>query len=286
MASKTAHIHTIGVVGQGFVGKNYADALHDRGYNVIRYSLEKEYQQNRDQIRDTDVVIIAVPTPTKNGVFDISLVRDALTLCREGQTVVIKSTVQMGATAALQKEFPELKLFHVPEFLREAFAREDVEHPIRVVIGMGVVGEEYRTIASSLVEIFPAALHTSVTDTTTAEFIKYTHNTLGYMMIVYTNVLYDLAATHNVEWAMVKDAIVHNPWFPEKYLDPVHKSGPGAGGHCFIKDFAALVASYAQSLPGDAEGIALLRAIEEKNIALLRASGKDAVLLQEVYDNR
>ena len=35
----------IGVIGQGYVGKNYADDLCDRGYEVVRYALEDEYKR-------------------------------------------------------------------------------------------------------------------------------------------------------------------------------------------------------------------------------------------------
>jgi nucleotide sugar dehydrogenase len=231
----------------------------------------------------TDLVIIAVPTPTKNGAFDDSLVRDALSTLRAGQTVVIKSTVQMGTTVRLQQEFPDLIILHVPEFLREQFAREDVDHPSRNVIGVTLDTKEHRAAAALVEEIFPKAPHTLNVPAADAEFIKYTHNTMGVMMIVYTNVLYDLATAYGVKWDSVKDAILHNPWFPEKYIDPIHKSGRGAGGSCFIKDFAALVESYQERLPSDKEGIALLQAIVEKNNRLLRDSGKSLPILNEVY---
>jgi UDP-N-acetyl-D-mannosaminuronate dehydrogenase len=64
---------TIGVIGQGYVGKNYADNLEDRGFAVVRYSLDPLHLANKSKIPKTDLVIIAVPTPTKNGAFDDSL---------------------------------------------------------------------------------------------------------------------------------------------------------------------------------------------------------------------
>lgn len=277
-------VHVIGVIGQGYVGKNYADALEDRGHQVIRYALEPEYVGNKHKIKDADLAIIAVPTPSVDGVFIDTHVRDALTICREGQIVVIKSTVQKGKTNELQRDHPHLVIIHSPEFLRESFAREDVERPTRSVFGIPVDSERHRQAAKFAEEIFPKhegthVMHVSAVD---AEFIKYTHNTMGMMMVVYTNVLYDLASAHGVNWDSVKDAILHNPWFPEKYLDPVHKHGRGAGGHCFIKDFAAMLESYQQHV-GDKEGVELLQAIARKNAKLLIDSGKDLDILREVY---
>ena len=273
----------IGVIGQGYVGKNYADNFEDRGFKVIRYSLDPMHIENKSRIPETDLVIIAVPTPSVGGAFDDSYVRDALSILSKGQTVVIKSTVQKGTTARLQEEHPHLTILHVPEFLREAYAREDVDHPSRNIIGLPVDTPLHQEAARLVEEIFPKAKHVMNVAAVDAEFIKYTHNTMGVMMIVYTNLLYDLAQAHGVQWNSVKDAILHNPWFPEKYLDPIHKDGRGAGGSCFIKDFAAMVESYEQRLPDDAEGIALLAAIVEKNNKLLRDTGKSINILREVY---
>ena len=274
---------TIGFIGQGYVGKNYADNFEDRGFTVVRYSLDPSHAGNKLKIPDTDLVIVAVPTPSLGGAFDDSYVRDALSLLKKGQIVVIKSTVQKGTTAKLQADHAHLTILHVPEFLREAFAREDVDHPSRNIIGLPIDTPAHQDAARIIEEIFPKAKHTMKVPAVDAEFIKYTHNTMGVMMIVYTNLLYDLARAHGVKWDSVKDAILHNPWFPEKYLDPIHKDGRGAGGSCFIKDFAAMVESYEQRLPDDAEGIALLAAIVKKNNKLLRDTGKSLNVLREVY---
>ncbi|KKR31610.1 MAG: UDP-glucose/GDP-mannose dehydrogenase dimerization, partial [Parcubacteria group bacterium GW2011_GWF2_39_8b] len=67
-----------------------------------------------------------------------------------------------------------------------------------------------------------------------------------------------------------------------RYASPIHKSGRGAGGHCFIKDFAAFKKMY-QSLTLDQKGISVLKAIEDKNIDLLLSSHKDLDLLSGVY---
>ena len=274
---------TIGVVGQGYVGKNYADNFEERGFRVVRYSLLPEHAENKIKILETDLVIIAVPTPTRSGAFDDTHVRSALSELREGQIVVIKSTIQKGTTVRLQQDHRHLTIMHVPEFLREAYAREDVDFPSRNIIGLGADTPAHHQAAKLVEEIFPKAKHTMKVPAVDAEFIKYTHNTMGVMMIVYANLLYDLAREHGVAWDSVKDAILHNPWFPEKYLDPIHKDGRGAGGSCFIKDFAALVESYEKRLPEDKEGIALLTAIVNKNNRLLRDTGKSLKILNEVY---
>jgi len=90
---------TVGFIGQGYVGKNYADDFEARGYTVIRYSLEEPYIQNKDRIKECDVVFIAVPTPTTPKGFDASILESAFSLIKDGATVVIKSTILPGMTA-------------------------------------------------------------------------------------------------------------------------------------------------------------------------------------------
>jgi len=65
-------------------------------------------------------------------------------------------------------------------------------------------------------------------------------------------------------------------------MEPIHKSGRGAGGHCFIKDFAAFTQMY-QELVGDEAGLKVLASLQDKNIDLLINSNKDLDLLAGVY---
>ena len=53
----------IGFIGQGFIGKNYADDFVRRGYKVVRYARGAEFAKNKIKIKECDIVFIAVPTP-------------------------------------------------------------------------------------------------------------------------------------------------------------------------------------------------------------------------------
>ncbi len=54
----------IGFIGQGWIGKNYADDFEKRGFEVVRYAQEEPYIKNKEAIADCDIVFIAVPTPS------------------------------------------------------------------------------------------------------------------------------------------------------------------------------------------------------------------------------
>ena len=76
--------------------------------------------------------------------------------------------------------------------------------------------------------------------------------------------------------------MANDPWIGNMHIDPVHKSGRGAGGECFIKDLAALRKFYAEKI-GDKPVDDILKSLEVKNIELLIKSNKDLELLKGVY---
>src|SRR3989338_1490205 len=113
----------IGFVGQGYVCKNYADDFENRGYSVVRYSLEEPYRGNKDLIKDCDVVFVAVPTPSTPKGFDASIVDGALKLIGKGKIAIIKSTVVPGTTRKLQARHSGITVLFCPEFLSVATER-------------------------------------------------------------------------------------------------------------------------------------------------------------------
>lgn len=275
----------IGFIGQGFIGKNYADDFEARGYVVVRYSLQEPYVKNKEKIADCDIVFIAVPTPTTPKGFDYHIVSSALSVVGKGKSAVIKSTILPGTTEVLQKEYPNIFIFHSPEFLREATAANDAAHPDRNIIGIPVENEEYRAKAKEVLAILPVAPFSKICASRDAELIKYGGNNFFYSKVVYINLLYDLAQNLGCDWETVCDAMVADPRIGSSHMNPVHTGGRGAGGHCFIKDFAAFSNLYEERV-GDLEGVNTLRALEEKNKKLLSDSGKDLHILEEVYGKK
>lgn len=272
----------IGFIGQGFIGKNYADDFERRGYTVVRYALEEPHVQNGHKIKDCDIVFIAVPTPTTPEGFDDSIVRNAISLAGEGKTVVIKSTIVPGTTKTFQAQYPAHIIFYSPEFLSEATAAHDAANPFSNIVGFAKDDALYREAAGRVHAVLPPAPFSLICDSTEAELIKYAHNGNGVVSIIFFNLMYELARKFNTDWSTIEKALQADPFIANRYAKPVHKTGRGAGGHCFIKDFAALRGLYGVEV-GDPQGVAALVSFEKKNIALLKESGKDIDLLQGVY---
>ena len=126
----------LGFIGQGWIGKNLADNFDERGHTTIRYANEAPYNNNREKLKEADIIFIAVPTPTTPDGFDDSILRQAVKYAHAGQTVVIKSTVLPGTTDSIADENPGIFVMHGPEFLRETSVKKDIAEPERNIIGI------------------------------------------------------------------------------------------------------------------------------------------------------
>ena len=227
--------------------------IYEPGLDTL---LEKNVKQGRlsftdnlnDCIPDSDLIFVAVGTPTRrgDGHADLSYVYQAvqdIAPFLKGYTVIVdKSTVPVGTARNVKRIIAETNLeadFDVasnPEFLREGAAIVDFMHPDRVVIGVeneradSVLRELYRSINLIEASIFS-------TDLESAELIKYASNAFLATKISFINEMSVLceeigADVHDVAKGMgLDDRIRH------KFLRP----GPGYGGSCFPKDTQALV---------------------------------------------
>jgi UDPglucose 6-dehydrogenase len=280
----------IGFIGQGWIGRNYADNFEERGYRVIRYGLEDEYRDNKDSISECDIVFIAVPTPTTTNGFDDSFVREVVKLVGPQKIAVIKSTIIPGTTEKIQAENKNIFIMHSPEFLAEKTARNDAAHPSRNIIGIPIMNNIYKEKAELVLSILPASAFNSIIDSKSAEFIKYVSNSFLASKVVFFNIAYDLAEKLGVNFEYIRSGVVADPRIGESHSKVIdasghnqNKPGRGAGGHCFIKDFEAYLATYKDAL-GEDQGYKTLLEIRNKNIELLRTSGKDLDLLKAIFN--
>ena len=278
--------YSIGIVGMGWVGGSYARDFLIRGYKPVCYSLEFEYVGNKDKIKDCDIVFICVPTPTTPNGFDDSIVRNVIQLVGKGKIAVIKSTMIPGTTSRIQSENPEKFITHSPEFLTESSALHDTSSPTRNIIGIPMDNTLYREKAEAVLSVLSRSLYNVICGVEEAELIKYARNIMGYIRVTFYNILYDITKIQNADWQVICEAIGADPDNGPAYTNPIHKGGRGAGGNCFIKDFAAFVQLAKKVIPGDIHGIRFLEEVESKNKELLTSSKKDLELLKGVYGEK
>jgi UDPglucose 6-dehydrogenase len=175
---------------------------------------------------------------------------------------------------------------HSPEFLREVSAAKDVAAPERNIIGVPELSSVYVKKAKEVLAILPRAPFEKIMESDAAELVKYAGNCFLYSKLIFANLLFDLSHSIGVDWTEVGEAMGRDSRIGMGHLSVVDsKGGRGAGGHCFIKDFAAFEDFYATKVK-DAYGKSLLSSLSRKNIELLTKSKKDLDLLRGVYGKR
>ncbi|MHB8220714.1 MAG: UDP-glucose dehydrogenase family protein [Acidimicrobiales bacterium] len=187
-----------------------------------------------------EFVFLCVPTPSApDGAADLSFVEAAAGEIAghldPGAVVVNKSTVPVGTVGLVERVTgrDDVTVVSNPEFLREGTAVGDSLHPDRVVVG----ADDPRS-ATRVGELFaPTGAPLIVTDTVTAETIKYASNAFLATKLSFVNALACLCESVGAD---VRDLVLglgYDKRIGFEFLRP----GPGWGGSCLPKDTAALV---------------------------------------------
>jgi UDPglucose 6-dehydrogenase len=211
------------------------------------------FSSNYEDIKDSDIVFIAVGTPQdEDGSADLKYVlaaaRELAKHIKDNCIVVVKSTVPVG-TCNLVKQCvtDELKAigreikFHIasnPEFLKEGSAIDDCLYPDRIVIGTEDVHTQLE-----LMELYRpwsfknTKLQILSTDIKSSEMIKYTSNAMLATRISFINEIANLCEKVGANIEDVSKGVGMDSRIGDKFLKP----GCGYGGSCFPKDVKALI---------------------------------------------
>lgn len=212
----------------------------------------------------TDVTFIAVGTPFDGKTIDLTAVLGATREIGEAlkqkqgyHLVVVKSTVVPGTTdthvlpalekASGKKAGVDFGVGMNPEFLSEGEAVQDFLFPDRIVIG-GIDARSSQVL-TDIYLTYPADVPRLMTNTRTAEMIKYASNSLLAALISFSNELANLgAALGNIDTTEVMRGVHLSQYFRGRNgegLPPITgflKAGCGFGGSCLPKDVSALIA--------------------------------------------
>jgi len=186
-------------------------------------------------------VIVVVGTPVDEHLnpdptFVLRAINGILEYLRDGQHLVLRSTVYPGVTAMIERSLlaadRSIDVSFCPERIAEGCALEELRTLPQIVSGrdpraVARADELFRTLATETVHL----------DVEEAELAKLFTNTWRYIKFAAANQLYMIANDFGLDFERIRSALAYN------YPRAADMPGPGlAAGPCLLKDTMQLAA--------------------------------------------
>jgi UDPglucose 6-dehydrogenase len=203
-----------------------------------------------DAIVQSDILFIAVDTPSaEDGHADLTALYKVIDSIAKNinsyKIIVIKSTVPLTTNKLMEKYLLSKGIDHAlfdivsnPEFLREGSAVYDFFNPDRIIIGSNNKASSNH-IARLYAPLKNGTIPVIITDTTSAEMVKYASNAFLASKISFINEIANLCDIVKADIVTVADGMGLDARITRHFLMP----GPGFGGSCFPKDSRELLST-------------------------------------------
>ena len=215
-----------GILGYGYVGrathlsllKNQQITIHDKLLGTDIKNLQ-----------DCEFIFVCIPTSTDQDI-DI-VIQEVKCLIEQNSSVriILRSTVPLGSCHRIESEL-NIKIFYIPEFLRERFWEEDCQHR-PLIVGHNNLDLPVWLKQEAIVEC----------STEEAELVKMFSNNFAVVRIAFGNLFYDLSQKVGADYDKVKSMyfkVAHDQTYMEV---PGHDGTRGFGGKCLPKDLDFLI---------------------------------------------
>lgn len=252
----------IAIIGTGKVGFAAGRGFSKFDNDVVFFDINKEVLKkirkqgykttdSLDSIaNDYKVFVFCLPTPTKNGKIDLSIMKSGIKQIskllknrKKYFLMIIKSTIVPTTTDediipiiekySGKKVGKDFGICYNPEFLRERYAYQDFLKPDRIIIG------EYDKKSGNILKKLYKPFKTPIlrTDLRTAEMVKYANNCFYATKISFFNEFHIVCKKLGINSNFVRKAVQMDKF----YSTHPWSHGKKFGGNCLPKDLKAFI---------------------------------------------
>ena len=241
-----------------------------KDYQLSSNALKVKASSDIKTLNYCDSIVICLPTEYEEKIkrFNTSKIEEYISYIASNNpnaTVVIKSTVPIGFTKKISKQFGDLEIIFAPEFLREDHGFEDSQYPDRLIFGVKRINLKNKRMAIVFENITNNASKTTFMSYEEAEAVKLFSNSFLAMRIAYMNEIDSFALKHNLDAEKIIKGMCQDSRIGDFYNNPSF----GFGGHCFPKDTKQLSSSLKDSK--------LINAVVESNVSRTKAVAKEII---------
>lgn len=235
---------TVCVIGLGNVGLPTAYHIHECGFPVVGYDIDKRKTLGLNpiaafhewsQVPSCNVYVVCVNTGWKDGKPDMSNVFDVchkIASKEKGNAplVSIESTVAVGTCRKVAEMFDKVHLVHVPH---RYWAKEPEEHGVVQTRVIGALDQESMAKAQSFYNSFGVPLY-PVASLEVAELIKIVENAYRFVQIAFVEELRLLCEKAGIPFEDVRNGA------NTKWNVNLLEARDGIKGECLPKDIRYL----------------------------------------------
>lgn len=225
------------IVGYGIVGHNLAKELEP--FHPTIYDKYKEPFNEKNKKDMHKVAFICVDTPkTENNICDMSEVKNAI-LENNAEIYVIKSTILPGTTEKLIAETGKRIIFS-PEYYGGTQHCNNYEFNYTI---LGGDKKDCAKVIQILQKVYDGRHQFKITDSKTAELVKYMENSYLATKVSFCQQFYRIAQEIGVTYEELRELFILDPRVNPSHTF-IYEETPYWDSHCLNKDVPAIAEAY------------------------------------------